>query len=290
MLKMMRNPDLRPLIAVCLTVSIVSCAAVGRFNILSTEQEVEIGRQAAQEIERDLRLYHDPVVNAYIHELGRMLARHSGRTDLTYYFKVVDTDDVNAFALPGGWLYVNRGLITTAENESELAGVVGHEIGHVDGKHGARAISRQFGAAVVIDATLGGEDASVKRRVLKQVAAVSTGVGQLRYGRDAEREADRFAVAATYAAGIDPEGMATFFEKLMAMREKEPGMLQALFSTHPPSSERFENVRAQIGGLPAKTGLVRDSHRFQAIKKRILERERARRGDDTGGKGRRRRR
>lgn len=287
---MMRNRYLRTLFTVCLTGSMASCAAVGKFNILSTEQEVEIGRQAAQEIERELRLYNDPVVSAYINRLGQMLARHSHRSRLTYYFKVVDTDEVNAFALPGGWLYVNRGLITTAENESELAGVIGHEIGHVDGKHGAQAISRQFGAAVVIDATLGGEDASVKRRVLKQVAAVSTGAGQLKYGRDAEREADRFAVAATYAAGIDPEGTATFFEKLMAMQEKEPGMLQVLFSTHPPSSERVVNVRAQIGGLPAKAGLARDSHRFQAIKKRILERERSHRRDDTGGKGRWRRR
>ncbi len=268
----------------------VSCAAVGRFNILSTEQEVEIGRQTAQEIEQDLKLYHDTVVTAYINRLGRMLARHSRRSNLTYYFKVVDTDAVNAFALPGGWLYVNRGLITTAENESELAGVISHEIGHVDGKHGARAISRQFGAAVILDATLSGEDGSMRRRMLRQVAAISTGMGQLKYGRDAEREADRFAVGATYKSGIDPDGTATFFEKLMAMQKDEPGRFENLFSTHPPSRERVENVRAQIEGLPPRAGLTRDSHRFQAIKERILERERTRRGNKAGVKQRRRRR
>lgn len=271
---------LQRLIVVSLVGSLASCAAIGRFNILTTEEEIEIGREAAREIERDLKLYNDPVVTAYINSLGQILARYSRRSGLKYYFKVVDADEINAFALPGGWLYVNRGLITTAENESELAGVIGHEIGHVDRKHGARAISRHLGAAVFLDATLGGTDASAKRRAGRQIAAFFIGVKQLRYGRDAEREADRFAVESTYAAGIDPEGTATFFRKLVAMQKKEPGQLAKMFSTHPPSRERVENVRAQIGGLPPKAGLTSDSRRFQEIKKRILERERARRGKE----------
>ncbi len=277
---MSRMICLRRLITVFLVGSVASCATIGRFNILSTEQEVEIGREAAREIERELKLYNDPVVTAYINSLGQKLARYSRRSGLTYYFKVVDTDEVNAFALPGGWLYVNRGLITTAENESELAGVIGHEIGHVDRKHGARAISRQLGAAMFLDVTLGGADASAKRRAGRQVAAFFIGVKQLSYGRDAERESDRFAVESTYAAGIDPEGTATFFEKLVAMQKKEPGQLAKMFSTHPPSRERVENVRAQIGGLPPRAGLTADSRRFQTIKRRILERERSRRGKE----------
>ncbi len=278
---MSRISRLRWWVAACLLGSVVSCAAVSQFNILSTEQEVEMGREAALQVERELRLYNDPAVAAYINSLGRTLARHSRRSDLTYYFKVVDTDEVNAFALPGGWLYVNRGLITTAENESELAAVIGHEIGHVDGKHGAEAISRQLGAAFVLEMALGGKDASSRRRAGKQIAALFIGMKQLSYGRDAEREADRFAVEATYAAGIDPEGTATFFEKLMAMQKKEPGRLEFLFSTHPPSRERVNNVRAQIEELPPKNGLRKDSGRFQAVKKRIMERKRARR---SGGK------
>ena len=280
---------LRRLITVCLVGSMASCAAIGRLNILTTEEEVQIGRETAREVERELKLYSDSAVTAYINSLGQTLARYSGRSDLTYYFKVVDTDEVNAFALPGGWLYVNRGLITTAEDESELAAVIAHEIGHVDRKHGARAISRQLGAAVLLDAALGGTDASAKRRAGRQIAAFFIGVKQLSYGRDAEREADRFAVESTYAAGIDPEGTATFFEKLMAMQEKEPGRLEGLFSTHPPSRERVENVRAQIGDLPAKAGLTSDSRRFQVIKKRILERERVRRGKKARSTERRRR-
>ena len=280
MLTILQLSYMRPLMAACLVGSMASCATIGRFNILSTEQEVEIGREAAREIERDLKLYNDPVVTAYVNGLGQTLAGYSSRSGLTYYFKVVDTDEVNAFALPGGWLYVNRGLITTAESESELAGVIGHEIGHVDKKHGARAISRQLGAAVLLDATMGGTDASAKRRAGRQIAALFFGVKQLSYGRDAEREADRFAVESTYAAGIDPEGTATFFQKLVAMQKKEPGQLAKMFSTHPPSRERVENVRAQIGGLPPKAGLTKDSRRFQAIKDRILKRERVRRGKE----------
>lgn len=278
MLTILQFSYLRLLMAACLFGSMASCATIGRFNILSTEQEVEIGREAAREVERELELYEDPAVTAYINSLGQMLARYSRRSGLTYYFKVVDTDEVNAFALPGGWLYVNRGLITTAENESELAGVIGHEIGHVDKKHGARAISRQLGAAFFLELTLGGNNSSSTQRAGRQIAGLFVGMQQLSYGRDAEREADRFAVESTYATGIDPKGTATFFEKLMAMQKKEPGRFGRLFSTHPPSRERVENVRAQIGGLPPKAGLTKDSGRFQAIKERILKRERVRRG------------
>ena len=286
---MMRNPYLRALIAACLFGAMTSCAAVGRINILSTEQEVEIGRQAARDIERELQLYNDYLVSAYVNRLGQRLARHSSRSDLKYHFKVVDTDEVNAFALPGGWLYVNRGLITTAENESELAGVIAHEIGHVEGKHGAQAISRRLGAAIVLDATLGGENASLRRRAARKITGFFTGVGLLKYGRDAEREADKFAVEATHAAGIDPEGAATFFEKLAAMRKRDPGQLERLFSSHPASRERVENVRSQIRELPAKTGLTRDSLAFRAMKKWILEREQSRKKEAERNRRRRRR-
>ena len=132
----------------------------------------------------------------------------------------------------------------------------------------------------LMDAALGGEDVTTRRQVLRQVAALSKGMGQLNYGRAPEREAYKFAVDATYASGINPIGTATFFQKLVAMRDKEPGRLAKFFSTHPPSRERVENVRAQIGELPAKAGLASDSPRFREIKKRILERERVRRGKE----------
>ena len=242
----------------------LSCAAVSQLNLLTTHQEVEIGRQAAREVEREVKIYRDPVVSAYVDSLGQVLVRHSRRPGVKYSFKVVDTDQVNAFALPGGWLYINRGLITTAENEAELAGVIGHEIGHVVGKHGARKISKQYGLAVLVELA---------------VAAMDAGLTLFKYGRDAEREADYFAVEETYAAGINPEGMATFFEKLMAQQESEQQRAEGWFSTHPANRGRIANVREQIAELPPKAGLKKDSKRFQEIKSRILKKDKTRSGE-----------
>ena len=254
--------------------SSLSCAAVNQLNFLSSEEEVEIGRQAAEEVEREIRLYDDPEVAVYVDSLGQALARHSRRPDLEYHIKVVDTDEVNAFALPGGWLYVNRGLMAAAENESELAGVMGHEIGHVVGRHGARQISKQFGLAVLVELVAGGEgDPSLARDIAGQFAQVGAGLTLLKYGRDAEREADRFAVEETYGAGIDPNGTATFFEKLMAMHESEPEGVDRWFSTHPATAERIARVRAEIAKLPPRAGLKVDSERFQEIKARLLKRK-----------------
>jgi predicted Zn-dependent protease len=252
--------------------TLTGCATIGQINLLTTEQEVEIGRQAAGEIEGQLKPYPDPEVQAYVDSLGQALARHSRRTDITYHFKVVDTDDVNAFALPGGWLYVNRGLIAAAADESELAGVIGHEIGHVVGRHGARQVTKQFGLAILIELATGGENPSLARRVGAQFASMGAGLTLLKYSRDAEREADALAVEETYAAGVDPNGMATFFEKLLALHESEPEGTAVWFSTHPPSTERIHNVRNQIRQLPPKPGLKSDSARFREIRARLLQR------------------
>ena len=257
----------------------LSCAAVSQLNLLTTQQEVEIGRQAAREVEREVKIYRDPVVSAYVDSLGQALVRHSRRPGVKYSFKVVDKDQVNAFALPGGWLYVNRGLIITAENEAELAGVIGHEIGHVVGKHGARKISKQYGLAMLVELAVGGENPSLARKIAGQFAAMGAGLTLLKYGRDAEREADYFAVEETYAAGINPEGMATFFEKLMAQQESEQQRAKGWFSTHPASRERITNVREQIAELPPKAGLKKDSKRFQEIKSRILKKDKTRSGE-----------
>ena len=138
------------------------------------------------------------------------------------------------------------------------------EIGHVVGKHGARKISKQYGLAVLVELA---------------VAAMDAGLTLFKYGRDAEREADYFAVEETYAAGINPEGMATFFEKLMAQQESEQQRAEGWFSTHPANRGRIANVREQIAELPPKAGLKKDSKRFQEIKSRILKKDKTRSGE-----------
>ncbi len=246
------------------------CATLSQLNFLTTADEVEIGKQAAADIERQLPMLEDETVFAYVDSLGRVLVRHSKRRGIPYYFKVVETSQVNAFALPGGWLYVNAGLIAAADSEAELAGVVAHEIGHVVGRHGARQISSQYGLVVLLDVVSGGPGGgSIVRQIAGQFAGIGAGLTMLKYSRDMEREADQLAIEETYGAGIDPSGIAAFFEKLMAMHEREPSGLEALFTTHPPSAERIANVEEAVRALPPKRGLRSDSERFQEIRKHV---------------------
>jgi predicted Zn-dependent protease len=246
----------------------VGCGELAKVNMVSTEQELALGKQFSQEMEaKDIKIYEDAEVSAYIDSLGQLLARNSDRNDIPYIIKVVDTDEVNAFAIPGGYLYVNRGLIVTAENESELAGVMGHEIGHVVGRHSAKQMTREYGLGMIAGIALGNNP-----NQLSAMAANLAGSGTLlKYGRDAELEADAFGVDETYRSGIDPAGMATFFEKLLALQgtAAEGNWLDNLFSTHPPTKERIDKARAKIAGLPPKPGLVKDSPRFQEIKQKL---------------------
>lgn len=244
---------------------LAGCAAVSEVNLVSTPQEVEMGARFAAETEQQLPMLGDPVIESYIDSLGQVIAAHSDRTDIAYHFKVVDTDDVNAFALPGGFLYVNRGLIQAAENESELAGVIAHEVGHVVGRHGAKQLTRQYGIAILAQIALG-EDPGLVKSLVANVAATGA---MMKYSRDAEREADKFGIEETYRAGIDPNGMTTFFGKLQAMHEREPTAFEKFFSTHPPTQERIDSSRSLIAALGSQDGLEKDSSRFHRVKDRL---------------------
>lgn len=261
-----------PQLTLWVTLSVVTgsgffgCAGrISDINIFTDTQEVQLGKQFSREIEKEIKIYTDPIVTAYINQLGQHLANHSQRRNITYHFKVVNTDVVNAFAIPGGYLYVNIGLIRAAENESELAGVIGHEIGHVVGKHGVKQMTRQLGLAAVAQLALGEDQSKLKQ----MVAGLAANGVLMKYSRDAEREADIYAVQEMYDAGIDPEGMATFFEKLLKLRKGRPSKLEQLFATHPPTTERITAVRLQIARLPRKSNLKKDSGRFHQIKRRL---------------------
>ena len=238
---------------------------INDLNIFTDEEEVQLGLQFSHQIEREVKLYSDPIVTAYINQLGQHLVNHSQRKDIRYYFKVVNTDAVNAFALPGGYLYVNIGLIRAAENEAELAGVIGHEIGHVVGKHGVKHMTRQLGLAAVVQLALGDDQSTLERLV----AGLATNGVLMKYSRHDEKEADEYAIQEMYDAGMDPEGIATFFEKLLDLQGNKPSRLAQLFSTHPPTDERVTAVRSQIAKLPRKSNLKKDSTRFHQIKKRL---------------------
>lgn len=240
-----------------------ACAAVSQLNIVSEEQELEMGAQFAAQLDQELKYIEDPAIVSYVDGLGQSLARASQRNNIPYRFKVVNTDEVNAFAVPGGYLFVNRGLIETADTECELAGVLGHEIGHVVGRHSARQITQQYGLSAIAGLLLG-QNPSMLGQITAQI--VATGA-ILSYSRDMESEADQYGVQELYDAGIDPSGLATFFDKLVELRGGSGGgKLEQFFSTHPDPGARAVTVRATIAKLPPKSSLRKDSARFQEVK------------------------
>lgn len=260
-----RTPTRRFVFCLAAIALCAGCGQISQVNVISTEQELEMGFKFSQEIEKELKLVDDPEVKAYVDSLGQLLAKNSDRSDIPYVIRVVDTDEVNAFAIPGGYLYVNRGLIVTASRECELAGVMGHEIGHIVGRHSAKQMSRELGLSAITGLILGNDPATWSSLTANVLSAGTL----LHYGREAELEADRHGIEETYRAGIDPDGMVTFFEKLLDMEQSEPGLLEKLFSTHPPTRERISTGRGIIASLPSKGGLKTDSPRFHAIQKRL---------------------
>jgi predicted Zn-dependent protease len=256
----------RRLVVFGLATSLSACATVGQLNIVSEPQELEMGAQFASELDKELAYIEDPDIVGYIDGLGQSIARVSQRNYIPYRFKVVNTDEVNAFAVPGGYLFVNRGLIETADTECELAGVLGHEIGHVVGRHSARQITQQYGISAIAGLLLG-QNPSMLAQATAKIAATGA---ILSYSRDMESEADHYGVQELYDAGIDPSGLASFFDKLVQLRGGAGGgKLEQFFSTHPDPGVRAGTVRAQIAKLPPKASLRKDSPRFQEIKAKV---------------------
>lgn len=239
--------------------------AASDVNIFTDAEELQFGQAFVAQHEQKIKLYTDPVVTNYINDLGQSLVRYSKRNNIPYTFKVVETKGVNAYAVPGGFIYVHLDLIRAAKNESELAAVLGHEIGHIVGRHSMKRLTQVYSIEIIKQLILD-EDASKFKKLVADVLAAGL---LFRYNRDQERESDFYGVQNIYDAGIAPEGAAGFFETLREMRGSEPSALEKFLSTHPMPNERVLNVRNQIAKLPPKSGLRTDSARFQQIKRRI---------------------
>jgi len=236
---------------------------------LSEKDEIELGRLSAGEIEKDILLVGDPAVVKYVDNLGQSLVQNSTRKGITYTFKVVDSPEINAFALPGGFVYVNRGLIEAAGTEDELAGVLAHEIGHVVARHGADQAARAGLAQTGLGA-LGGLLGRGTSSSIGQTAAqmVATGVF-MKFSRQAEREADRLGARMLFDTSLQPQGMVSFFDKLAGLQKSQPNAVQKFFSSHPSPAERADNVSTLISGYPATSKLVDDTPAFHDVKTRL---------------------
>ena len=235
-------------------------------------EEVAIGRENAQAVNAQLPIVRDPVVADYVQQLGRRLASRTERADLDWRFFVVDSDDINAFALPGGFIYVNRGLIERAEVLDQLGGVLGHEIGHVVRRHSVEQM--QKGTRTKVAVGLGCSLTGWCDNGIAQ-AAIQVGGAALfaRYSRADEAEADSEAVEIVMRAGIDPEGIPAFFTRLLEERKNAPMAIEAFFGSHPLEADRVQATRRQIDAIdPARRrGLASDDAGYQAFRERLRE-------------------
>ena len=238
----------------------------GGFNLIPQGTEIQIGMEAASEIESEENVLTDSYVQNYVNRLGQKLVQYSRRPDIAYQFKVIDTDEINAFALPGGFIYVNTGLITEASNEAELAGVISHEIGHVAAKHGAKRMTKlialQLGFAAFWELSDHDQETEIKLLIAN---AIATGF-LLKNSRDNERQADDLGTETLYKAGYDPIAMAHFFDKLG--KDYSPSAVEVFLSTHPSPGERVKNVEWLITSFQQKP-YITDSPEFQDVKQRI---------------------
>src|ERR1700716_2428775 len=234
-----------------------------------TDKEVRAGRMLAAEVDKEAKFIDDPIITEYVNRVGQNIVLHSD-AKIPFTIKVIDSDEVNAFALPGGFFYVNSGLILRAQEESELAGVMAHEISHVTARHGTK------------NATKGElmQMASIPLMILGPVGWAGYGIYQglnlaipltyLKFSRDSEREADFLGLQYMYKAGYDPNAYVTFFERIQSDEKRRPGTIPKVFSTHPPTPERIEAAQKEIARiLPARPEYIVTTSEFDSVKGRL---------------------
>jgi predicted Zn-dependent protease len=238
-------------------------------NFYSLEHEIALGKQLAQEVERTSKMIDDPVVTEYVNRVGQNLVRNSDAR-VPFTIKVIDSDEVNAFALPGGFFYVNSGLILRAQEESELAGVMAHEISHVVARHGTKQATKgemmQLATIPLILLGPGGWAGYGIYEALQLAIPLS----YLKFSRDAEREADFLGIQYMYKAGYDPNSYVTFFERIQADEKRRPGTIPKFFSTHPPTPERIADAQKEIARiLPEREEYIVTTSEFDGVKSRL---------------------
>jgi predicted Zn-dependent protease len=244
-----------------------NCATTGpggkkSLILISTDQEVSIGSQMAAQVEQENKFVDDTVVQNYFNEIGQRTARVSDRSDLEYHFKVIESDEINAFAAPGGFIYFYSGLLKLMENEAELAAVTAHEISHVVARHGIKRMQQVIGLSILLDLALGKSS-----QATQQAVALGIGLALQGYSRENESEADEFGVLYMTKAGYNPQGMVDIFEKLGQLDPSGRNFLEQLAASHPTAEERIAHTKQNISRLGYDhSGLPVYQERYQQMK------------------------
>lgn len=253
--------------------TIASIALLGACSSISQQQEVQMGAQEAQQVSAQLPMLNDATINAYVNSLGRSIANTTSRADLRWQFGVVNTEVINAFALPGGYIYVNRGVLSKASNESELAGVLAHEIEHVVRRHSVKQMEQAQGANIGVALAC-----SLTAVCNNQAAAAAIQIGGTavfaRFSRADEVQADDGGFDNVVRTGINPRGMLTFFQKLLAEEQSSGGSSAASswFQDHPGTQDRIADIQRMLNENAGRlTGLRNDSQAFQSMKRRLAQ-------------------
>ncbi|HUP03127.1 MAG TPA: M48 family metallopeptidase, partial [Bryobacteraceae bacterium] len=236
-------------------------------NLYSFQKEIALRKQLAQEVEREAKIVDDPVISEYVNRIGQNLVRNSD-AKVPFTIKVIDSDEINAFALPGGFFFVNTGILLNADNEAEMAGVMAHEIAHVALRHGTRQATRgellQFGTIPLW--VMGGWTGYA----IRQAASIAIPLGFLQFTQGFEKEADYYGLQYMYHAGYDPTAFVDFFEKVQSLEKKKPGTMSKVFSSHPPTADRIKAAQEEIQKiLVAKPEYVLNTSEFNDVKARV---------------------
>jgi predicted Zn-dependent protease len=246
----------------------LSCATTGpggrkSLILISSNEEISIGQKMAAQVDSTEKVLPDNEVQDYVNGVGQKIAHVSDRKDLPFHFRILESKEINAFATPGGYIYVYSGLLKILDDEAELAGVLSHEISHVVARHGVKKLQQVLGVQVVLSIALGSSS-----QLSQDLVSTSIGIILQGYSRDNEFEADQFGTFYMEKAGYNPEGMAELLGKLDKLSDKAPTFFEKLSASHPPTKERIARVEKEITGFGEKSKeLLFNKEEYEAIKK-----------------------
>ena len=257
------------LAAALLPLALGRCATTGinkgQMNMVSSDEEVKLGQETSVEVAKQYPILNNAAVTAYVQAVGDKIVQASDRKDIAYHFAVINQNQVNAFALPGGYIYAYTELMKAAGDEAELAAVLAHEVAHVAARHATERLTSQYGYQFLAGLLLG-QNPNAAAKVVADLAATG---GFLKYSRNAEHEADQLGAKYLYAAGYDPQAMVDFLAKLKALETNEPSKFETWLRTHPPASDRHARVTSEVAGFPKRANPVRNAASYAEIKAQL---------------------